>query len=118
LRYGEAQHGEQSSLVPFQFERKGNMRMAETATTQSTAPHRKKTVFVADDHPLLRQGLTMLIDREPDLKGCGEAEGAPDAIKAIAAARPDILIADISLNDPDGLELLKNLRTPSIQTYP
>jgi DNA-binding NarL/FixJ family response regulator len=66
---------------------------------------------VVDDHPLLRQGLAMMINREPDLMVCGEAEEAPAAMRAIAANRPDILIADISLNGPDGLDLLKNLRT-------
>jgi DNA-binding NarL/FixJ family response regulator len=85
--------------------------MEETAKTQLNAGTQKKTVFVVDDHPLLRQGLAMLINREPDLMVCGEAEEAPAAMKAIAAARPDILIADISLSGPDGLELLKSLRT-------
>ena len=63
-----------------------------------------------DDHPLLRQGLTLLINQEQDLVVCGEAEEAQGAMKAIAATNPDILIADISLNGPDGLELLKSLR--------
>src|ERR1700722_8023413 len=71
----------------------------------------KKTVFIVDDHPLLRQGLALLINREPDLMVCGEAEEAHTAMQEIAAKNPDILIADISLNGPDGLELLKNLRT-------
>ncbi len=66
---------------------------------------------MVDDHPLLRQGLALLINREQDLRVCGEAEEAQAAMKAIAAKRPDILIADISLNGPDGLDLLKNLRT-------
>src|ERR1700677_2899708 len=87
------------------------MRMAETAKTPDVAGPRKKNVFVVDDHPLLRQGLAMLINREPDLMVCGEAEEASAAMKAIACARPDILIADISLNGPDGLDLLKNLRS-------
>jgi DNA-binding NarL/FixJ family response regulator len=65
---------------------------------------------VVDDHPLLRQGLAMLINREPDLVVCGEAEEAAAAMKAFAADRPDIVIADISLNGPDGLEMLKNIR--------
>lgn len=52
----------------------------------------------------------MLINREPDLVVCGEAEEGAAAMKAIAAARPDIMIADISLNGPDGLEMLKNIR--------
>src|SRR5271154_916928 len=72
---------------------------------------KKKTVFIVDDHPLLRQGLAILINREQDLMVCGEAEEAQAAMKAIAAKRPDILIADISLNGRDGLDLLKNLRT-------
>src|SRR5580658_284253 len=87
------------------------MRMAEVAKTQGVARAQKKTVFVVDDHPLLRQGLAMMINREPDLMVCGEAEEAPAAMKAISVSRPDILIADISLNGPDGLDLLKSLRT-------
>jgi DNA-binding NarL/FixJ family response regulator len=70
----------------------------------------KKTIFIVDDHPLLRQGLALMINREPDLMVCGEAEEAQAAMKAIAAKEPDILIVDISLNGPDGLELLKILR--------
>lgn len=88
-----------------------NMRMAEITKAQSVARTEKKTVFVVDDHPLLRQGLAMMINREPDLMVCGEAEEAPAALKAISAVMPDILIADISLNGPDGLDLLKSLRT-------
>jgi DNA-binding NarL/FixJ family response regulator len=63
-----------------------------------------------DDHPLLRQGLALLINREQDLMVCGEAEEAQAAVRAIAEKKPDILIADISLNGPDGLDLLKNIR--------
>jgi DNA-binding NarL/FixJ family response regulator len=87
------------------------MRLAEAARPESLARSQKKRVFVVDDHPLLRQGLAMMINREPDLTVCGEAEEAPSAIKAIPAAKPDILIVDISLNGPDGLDLLKSLRS-------
>jgi DNA-binding NarL/FixJ family response regulator len=71
---------------------------------------RKKTVFVVDDHPIVRQGLSLLINQEPDLTVCGEAEEMHSALSAILAVKPDILIVDISLNGPDGLELLKNVR--------
>jgi DNA-binding NarL/FixJ family response regulator len=87
------------------------MRVAEAARSQGVAWSRKKTVFVVDDHPLLRQGLALMINRESDLVVCGEAEEAQAAMSAIAAKQPDILIADISLNGPDGLDLLKSLRT-------
>ncbi len=70
----------------------------------------KRTVFVVDDHPLLRQGLALLINQQQDLEVCGEAEEAHEAMQAIAQRRPDILIVDISLNGPDGLDLLKNIR--------
>jgi DNA-binding NarL/FixJ family response regulator len=70
----------------------------------------KRAVFVVDDHPLLRQGLALLINQEHDLEVCGEAEEAQAAMYAIAQRKPDILIVDISLNGPDGLDLLKNIR--------
>jgi DNA-binding NarL/FixJ family response regulator len=70
----------------------------------------KKTVFVVDDHPIVRQGLTLLINREADLCVCGDAEEMHSALRAIQNLRPDILILDISLNGPDGLELLKHVR--------
>jgi DNA-binding NarL/FixJ family response regulator len=68
-------------------------------------------VFIVDDHPIIRQGLTMLINREPDMTVCGDAEDAKSTMQAVAAAKPDILILDISLNGRDGLGLLKDLRT-------
>jgi DNA-binding NarL/FixJ family response regulator len=87
-----------------------NLHSSDAAESQAGIGTRKKTIFVVDDHPLLRQGLTLLINREQDLAVCGEAEEAESAMKAIAATNPDILIVDLSLNGPDGLELLKNIR--------
>jgi DNA-binding NarL/FixJ family response regulator len=71
----------------------------------------KKTVLVVDDHPLMRQGLALLINQQQDMQVCGEAEEAQAAMHAIAHLHPDIMILDISLTGPDGLELLKNIRT-------
>ena len=81
-----------------------------TKQVNNNVTARKKTVFVVDDHPIVRQGLTLLINQEADLTVCGEAEEMHSALSAIQATRPDILIVDISLNGPDGLELLKNIR--------
>lgn len=77
---------------------------------QVNSAGKKVRILVVDDHPIVRQGLTLLINRERDLMVCGEAEEAQSAMQEIAASRPDILIVDISLNGPDGLELLKNIR--------
>ena len=85
--------------------------MAEMSKSRGVAEPKKKTVFIVDDHPLLRKGLALLINREPDLAVCGEAEDAQTAMKAITAGKADIMIVDISLSGPDGLDLLKNIRT-------
>ena len=70
----------------------------------------RKSIFLVDDHPLVREWLTNLINQQPDLTVCGETESAPTALSAIAAARPDLAIVDISLKSSSGLELIKNLK--------
>jgi DNA-binding NarL/FixJ family response regulator len=77
------------------------------------AGRKKKMVLVVDDHPIVRQGLTLLINQEPDLAVCGVAEEMHSGLRAIQSGRPDIVILDISLNGPDGLEMLKNIRISS-----
>ena len=77
---------------------------------QNGSDAKKNRVFVVDDHPIVRQGLALLINREADLVVCGEAEDAHTAVQAIATAKPDIMVVDISLNGPDGLDLLKDIR--------
>jgi DNA-binding NarL/FixJ family response regulator len=78
---------------------------------QSGSLGRKNRVFVVDDHPIVRQGLALMINAENDLTVCGEAEEAQTALQAIVDTKPDILIIDISLDGPDGLELVKHVRT-------
>jgi len=70
----------------------------------------KKRIFIVDDHPIVREGLTLMMNRQPDLMVCGEAEEAAGALQAISSIHPDFLIIDISLNGPDGLDLLKSIR--------
>jgi DNA-binding NarL/FixJ family response regulator len=71
---------------------------------------RKVRVMVVDDHPIVRQGLSQLINQEPDLMVCGQAADARMALDAIDPSQPDIVIVDVSLGGPDGIELLKNIR--------
>ena len=70
----------------------------------------KRTVFIVDDHPIIRQGLALLINREPDLTVCGDAEEAASALRLIEELKPDLVVVDISLSGPDGLDLLKSIR--------
>jgi DNA-binding NarL/FixJ family response regulator len=78
---------------------------------QFASQTKKSRVLLVDDHPIVRQGLALLIDREPDLAVCGEAEGAHSVFHAITTLRPDIVVLDISLSGPDGLDVLKEIRS-------
>ena len=84
------------------------MSMTYKSQTQARV---KRRILVVDDHPIIRQGLALMVNREADLVVCGEAEDATGAMLVMASSRPDVLIVDISLNGPDGLDLLKNIRT-------
>ncbi len=69
-----------------------------------------KQVFLVDDHPLVREWLTNLVNQQPGLKVCGEAESGREAREKIFALRPDVAIIDISLKDSSGIELIKDLK--------
>lgn len=81
-----------------------------TAGPQLNPQIKKCRVLLVDDHPIVRQGLALLIDREPDLSVCGEADCAHAASHAITTLKPDLVVLDISLSGPDGLEVLKEIR--------
>jgi len=70
----------------------------------------RKRILIVDDHPMMRQGLAQLINSEPDLTVCCEADTARQAFDAIARGQPDLALVDISLPDKSGLELIKDLR--------
>jgi DNA-binding NarL/FixJ family response regulator len=68
------------------------------------------TIFIIDDHAAVRQGYTLLIQREPDMQVCGETANATDALQLVADCGPDIVVLDISLQGSvDGVDLLKRL---------
>ncbi len=78
---------------------------------EETGPVLKpKRIFVVDDHPMMREGLRSVINCEPDLIICGEADSARKAIAQIENASPDLALVDITLPDKSGLELVKDLR--------
>lgn len=69
----------------------------------------KHRIFIVDDHPLVREGLSNLINQQEDLMVCGEAEDAAQALAGIALKKPDLALIDISLKTASGLELVKDL---------
>ncbi len=73
-------------------------------------------VFIVDDHPLVREWLSMLLAQQPDMKACGEAADAAVALARIEQAQPDVAIVDLALASGSGLELLKDIRRVSPRT--
>jgi len=72
---------------------------------------RPKRILLVDDHPLVRERLPEVINREEDLSISGEAEDRHEAIAAILAKPPDLVIVDLTLKSSDGLELIKDIRS-------
>lgn len=73
-------------------------------------PKNAQSVFIVDDHPMMRQGLAQLIGNERGFKICGEADNAAQAMNFLAKNTCDLVLCDISLPDKNGLELIKDIR--------
>lgn len=85
-------------------------RKSAPALPEEKPPGGKFRVFLVDDHPITRQGVSTLINREHNLAICGEADSAPKALELITKNPPDLAIVDISLKSMSGIELIKNLK--------
>lgn len=81
-----------------------------TADTSPPTDTKRASVFLVDDHPLVREWLGSLIKRQPDLTLCGQAETSGGAYEAIVRLQPDVAVVDLSLEDGSGLELIKQLQ--------
>jgi DNA-binding NarL/FixJ family response regulator len=68
-----------------------------------------KQLFILDDHPMMREGLAQIINNETDLTVCGEAGTGREGVELVCRLKPDLLLADISLPDKSGLEVIKDL---------
>ena len=78
-----------------------------TSKEKKAGSHR---IFLVDDHPVVREGLAQCLQQEPGLTVCGHAGNVEDALRAIQAAPPDLVIVDIALPGRDGLDLIKELQ--------
>ena len=70
---------------------------------------RKTRLLLVDDHAVMRHGLAAIVNEEPDLQVCGEAESAAEALELLAGTPVDVAVVDISLKGSDGLELIKHI---------
>jgi DNA-binding NarL/FixJ family response regulator len=74
-------------------------------------------ILIVDDHPMVREGLTMRISAQVDLEVCGEAAAEEEAIALVQRCNPDLVIVDISLKSGNGIEVIKwvKSRFPSVK---
>jgi DNA-binding NarL/FixJ family response regulator len=81
-----------------------------TAKAPASSLLQKSKILLVDDHAVVRFGIGQLINKQPDLMVCGEAETAGKALDLIGATTPDLVIVDITLKESSGLELIKNVK--------
>jgi DNA-binding NarL/FixJ family response regulator len=73
-------------------------------------PRTPARVLIVDDHPAVREALSIRISRVPDLVVCGEAEDEGGALQLVSSLKPDVAIIDISLKTGDGIDLIKRIK--------
>ncbi len=69
------------------------------------------SVFLLDDHEIVRRGIAQLLEAEPDITVVGEAANAAQALARVPALRPDVAVLDVRLPDGDGVEVCRELRS-------
>jgi len=70
----------------------------------------KSRILIVEDHPLFREGLVQMINRNATLTVCGQVADTASAMKAAAELKPDLVLVDISLEGGNGIDLIKNLK--------
>jgi DNA-binding NarL/FixJ family response regulator len=73
-------------------------------------------IVIADDHPVVRDGLAAMLETQPDLEVIGQAETGPAAISLVASHRPDVLLLDLEMPELDGVGVLHRLREEGSRT--
>ncbi|GGP24418.1 response regulator transcription factor [Silvimonas amylolytica] len=73
-------------------------------------PYRKSSIILADDHPTILLGLTMLISAQPDMAVTGQASDGASLLALLHAELPDMIILDLNMPDKEGLKLIHDIR--------
>ncbi|HLV33877.1 MAG TPA: response regulator transcription factor [Spirillospora sp.] len=73
-------------------------------------------ILVADDHPVVRDGLVAILSTQPDFEVVGEAADGVQAVEQVQALRPDVMLLDLAMPEMDGVAVLKRLREAGLNT--
>lgn len=71
----------------------------------------KAKIYLVDDHPIVRKGITQVINQEEDLEVCGSTDSADQTLRDVERLKPDCVIVDISLEGISGIDIVKGLKT-------
>lgn len=99
-----------------------SMSTKKRATTQAKPPPKppepkavqpnrpgKRRVLLVDDHPMTREGLAAIINRQDDLEVCGEASNPAEAMSELSKAKPDLMVTDMTMPGRSGVEFIKDV---------
>ena len=106
--------------MPVHFHMRSNesFKKMKKVKKKFSCKNKKTKILIVDDHPIMRRGLAELINLEPDLVVCGEADSIQTALEAIKQQAPNVALVDLSLKNESGLELIKDIkaRYPAVLT--
>jgi DNA-binding NarL/FixJ family response regulator len=77
--------------------------------TQNAMQREVRRVLIVDDHPVVRQGIKLMINSQPDLTVCGEAHNEQEARRLVRELKPDALVVDLSLDQGDGFNVVRDV---------
>ena len=80
-------------------------------STSHTAPSKKITVLLVDDHPVWREGLRMIISLQDDIDVVGEVSAGDEALRSVAELKPDVVLLDVNLPQINGIQVTSRLKS-------
>jgi two-component system response regulator NreC len=90
--------------------------MADDRKSEGPSRESRIRILIVDDHAVLRAGLRMLLEAEPDMEVVGEAGDGAEALSRVLELAPDVALLDVTMPDVDGLEVLRRVREGSPRT--
>jgi len=80
-----------------------------TENTDATNPVPAKRILIVDDHPMMRTGLTQIVNAQPGLEVCGGAGSPAEALALIPQCRPDLVLADLTMKGGSGFDFIRSI---------